>query len=576
MYKTLESVIRSVVTGEATTAASVEQLDEVVEKVENNDEVAEDIKHDRYIKAHGVKASGRGAWAFTTKSMGKPNDDEMTFVVNNKTLADAGREAMKTLNSKTVYVMEQYDTPDTPGDNVVDESTGKQVNDRMDSFAAAKRDEKTGNRKSYLQHMADYHTKYASHVKKADDRQHHLAQAQRYRSAAAAHESVDHESIEGVNPTDEAYFKVGVEGLPKFFANAQSNSQVKQQLRKLLKPQSIDSTSIDRVPKAEMMKAFRIKGAGRDEDEEEKEKKDFANIGRPVIATEDHIEEAMSDYMPDGEKSKFKPFGFRAKLVHYETGRVSYLSAAQYASISDAKKAARYYSTIMAKPASVVDTLMSKYENAHRVDSMSQGATGSSDRAANESMKIMKSEEVEQVDELTRGLLSRYIVKTKDISSRKAGRALALKKKWGDSKYGLDEPRVKATRDKPFLHAPYAESISPDAAAARGRRAHVDRILTSVNRARHATKLEKEWDEYKNQTQVAEAKGLAKKVKIIKGPYAGRIGWIREIIHGAFKGAPKTYNIDLDDRGQANNIPGTSLRLVKDSVPAVVKNDKYK
>lgn len=74
--------------------------------------------------------------------------------------------------------------------------------------------------------------------------------------------------------------------------------------------------------------------------------------------------------------------------------------------------------------------------------------------------------------------------------------------------------------------------------------------------------LEKEWDEYKNQTQVAEAKGLAKKVKIVKGPYAGRIGWIREIIHGAFKGAPKTYNIDLDDWGQANNIPGTSLRLV--------------
>ena len=65
---------------------------------------------------------------------------------------------------------------------------------------------------------------------------------------------------------------------------------------------------------------------------------------------------------------------------------------------------------------------------------------------------------------------------------------------------------------------------------------------------------------------VAEAKGLAKKVKIVKGPYAGKIGWIREIIHGAFKGAPKTYNIDLDDGGQANNIPGTALRLVKQAV----------
>ena len=62
--------------------------------------------------------------------------------------------------------------------------------------------------------------------------------------------------------------------------------------------------------------------------------------------------------------------------------------------------------------------------------------------------------------------------------------------------------------------------------------------------------------------RVAEAKGLAKKVKIVKGPDAGKTGWIREIIHGAFKGAPKTYNIDLDDWGQANNIPGTALRLV--------------
>ena len=63
---------------------------------------------------------------------------------------------------------------------------------------------------------------------------------------------------------------------------------------------------------------------------------------------------------------------------------------------------------------------------------------------------------------------------------------------------------------------------------------------------------------------VAEGKGLAKKVKIVKGPDAGKTGWVREIKHGAFKGAPKSYYIDLDDGGQANNIPGTALRLVKD------------
>ena len=62
---------------------------------------------------------------------------------------------------------------------------------------------------------------------------------------------------------------------------------------------------------------------------------------------------------------------------------------------------------------------------------------------------------------------------------------------------------------------------------------------------------------------VEEAKGLAKKVKVVKGEHAGKIGWIREIKHGAHTSAPKTYYIDLDDGGQANNLPATSLRLVK-------------
>ena len=66
------------------------------------------------------------------------------------------------------------------------------------------------------------------------------------------------------------------------------------------------------------------------------------------------------------------------------------------------------------------------------------------------------------------------------------------------------------------------------------------------------------------QQGVAEGKGLAKKVKIVKGPDAGKTGWIREVKHGAFKGAPKTYYIDLDDGGQANNLPATALRLVKE------------
>ncbi len=61
-------------------------------------------------------------------------------------------------------------------------------------------------------------------------------------------------------------------------------------------------------------------------------------------------------------------------------------------------------------------------------------------------------EEVEDLEELDRnqgGILDRYTGKTRDNDERKAGRDLALKKRWGDKKYGLPEPKVKAvTREE--------------------------------------------------------------------------------------------------------------------------------
>jgi len=59
--------------------------------------------------------------------------------------------------------------------------------------------------------------------------------------------------------------------------------------------------------------------------------------------------------------------------------------------------------------------------------------------------------EDEQLDELSRrGIISRYINKAKDDpkKDRKEGVGLALKKKWGDKKYGFTEPKVKATEEK--------------------------------------------------------------------------------------------------------------------------------
>ena len=55
----------------------------------------------------------------------------------------------------------------------------------------------------------------------------------------------------------------------------------------------------------------------------------------------------------------------------------------------------------------------------------------------------------EPIDEIPRGLASRYISKAKatDPEKREKGIGLALQKKYGDKKYGTTEPKVKATEE---------------------------------------------------------------------------------------------------------------------------------
>ena len=68
--------------------------------------------------------------------------------------------------------------------------------------------------------------------------------------------------------------------------------------------------------------------------------------------------------------------------------------------------------------------------------------------------KKLRKEDAEQIDEISSGLASRYLSKTKpeysspkEIEKRSAGRKLALLKKWGDKSHGIDEPKVKATEE---------------------------------------------------------------------------------------------------------------------------------
>ena len=84
-------------------------------------------------------------------------------------------------------------------------------------------------------------------------------------------------------------------------------------------------------------------------------------------------------------------------------------------------------------------------------------------------------------------------------------------------------------------------------------------------------------DEWNQQHNVSETKSLHKRVKIVKGPDSGKYGYIRQIEHGQYKGAPKRYDIDLEGGGQANNLPVTALRMAKDQqgVSEGKKPDNY-
>ncbi len=86
-------------------------------------ELMEGLKQDRYMRAHGKKASGSGTWMFTTKKDGEvnlDNDKEVFQSGPSMKLADAAKKAMDALNSKTIYVMEAKLDPVGKEDDDVD------------------------------------------------------------------------------------------------------------------------------------------------------------------------------------------------------------------------------------------------------------------------------------------------------------------------------------------------------------------------------------------------------------------------------------------------------------------------
>ena len=85
----------------------------ITEEELEEQEIDEGIKHDRYMRAHSKKAPAKevATWMFTTKQMGDVDYDNEKVVWQAKRpmkLAQAGKEAMKALKTKEVYVMESY------------------------------------------------------------------------------------------------------------------------------------------------------------------------------------------------------------------------------------------------------------------------------------------------------------------------------------------------------------------------------------------------------------------------------------------------------------------------------------
>ena len=72
---------------------------------------------------------------------------------------------------------------------------------------------------------------------------------------------------------EQVYFKVSIQDMSTMFMRASSESAVKLDMRKKLKPDVVKEVSIERVTKAEMRKIYRAMGQGKEDEKETEEEK---------------------------------------------------------------------------------------------------------------------------------------------------------------------------------------------------------------------------------------------------------------------------------------------------------------
>ena len=83
--------------------------------------------------------------------------------------------------------------------------------------------------------------------------------------------------FQGETPTqivEQVYFKVSIPDMSTMFMKATSESAVKLDMRKKLKPDVVKEVTIERVTKAEMRKIYRDMAKGKEPEPDEKEKEE--------------------------------------------------------------------------------------------------------------------------------------------------------------------------------------------------------------------------------------------------------------------------------------------------------------
>ena len=109
---------------------------------------------------------------------------------------------------------------------------------------------------------------------------------------------------------EQVYFKIRIPDMSTMFMKASSESAVKLDMRKKLKPDVVKEVTIERVTKAEMRKIYRAMGQGK-EDEKEKESATegfldvFSKKGREKRAKEKG-EKRAKDEKSEKEKAEIK------------------------------------------------------------------------------------------------------------------------------------------------------------------------------------------------------------------------------------------------------------------------------